>query len=250
MVDVGWTEIKCRLMTIRQNFKKPMNQPQKVPFWALQQPRSWSWTRMHLCSPCRPLCSPSRPRSRPARCHRAAFGSHRQEEVGSCTWRGPEVQTERSHLNDHSLYIIFQTAAAWMLHDCLQNWSLLQSAIFTRSFTQLNAQKVGNYRREHRTFKKEQQRTVPPMCAGRYSGPMNVWTSDLEANLSLLMASGPSHVFTIFHAAGIRLFLNAGCESWLAIERKCRITEQAHHSWSKAYPQWSFWLKQTKVKRL
>lgn len=39
------------------------------------------------------------------------------------------------------------------------------------------------------------------MLGGKYSGPMYVWTSDLDANLSLLIASGPNHDFTIFHAA-------------------------------------------------
>lgn len=51
------------------------------------------------------------------------------------------------------------------------------------------------------THEKTQQPTVPPKCGGRYSGLMKFCTSDLEANLSLLMASGPSHDFTIFHAA-------------------------------------------------
>lgn len=51
------------------------------------------------------------------------------------------------------------------------------------------------------THKMTQQLTVPPKCGGRYSGLTKFCTSDLEANLSLLMASGPSHDFTIFHAA-------------------------------------------------
>lgn len=55
------------------------------------------------------------------------------------------------------------------------------------------------------------------MCGGKYSGPMNVWTSDLEANLSLLIASGPNHDFTIFHAAEIQSFLYASCENQLTI---------------------------------
>lgn len=91
--DVWWMASKFMFIKIRHDFKKPQN----LPFWAWQQPQSWSWTQEHLCSLRQPLCSPSRPHSRPARCHRAAFGSRHPEGEGSCIWRGPETQMVKSY---------------------------------------------------------------------------------------------------------------------------------------------------------
>lgn len=96
-------------------------------------------------------------------------------------------------------------------------------------------------------------RTVPPMCGGRYSRPMKLWISLLETNFSLLMASGPSHVFTIFQAAAMGTTNNKLKElayfndnisllHWRQQTTESEKLRHTHHSWSTASHTWSFWL--------
>lgn len=88
--------------------------------------------------------------------------------------------------------------------------------------------------------------TVPPRWGGKYSGSMNVWTSDFGANFSLLIASGPNQDFTIFHAAGLRNERHVYAQNvWIRFVFNRAVNERktkSHHSWSKAFQRWSFWL--------